>query len=319
VALSALEPRANVDGYFDVDTINAYRITQKSFAQISMYSGAGLRVETQSGVFADASAEAVSQSYFDLVGARPSAGRVFTEADGAVVVISEGFRQRLFGSAPGIGEAIKVNALPAAVIGVVADGFHGLQLHGTTDILVPFAVMQAASGDASRPFRSRVVVGRLARGVSIEAARAELLARWPSVQAAKLPAALPDTERQALLRQRLTVAPLASGFSALRDRYGFHALGAPGADGDPPGGRVRQPCGPHAGAVADAPPPDRDSPRAGWKRAARVLAAARRRSAAVDGGIHGCAPARVGNPTVVTATEPVPPAAPFVWVSGGIE
>jgi predicted permease len=31
---------------------------------------------------------------------------------------------------------------------------------------------------------------------------------------------LPETERQALLRQRLTVAPLASGFSALRDRYG---------------------------------------------------------------------------------------------------
>ena len=35
-----------------------------------------------------------------------------------------------------------------------------------------------------------------------------------------LPEALPETERQALLRQRLTVAPLASGFSALRDRYG---------------------------------------------------------------------------------------------------
>ena len=64
------------------------------------------------------------------------------------------------------------------------------------------------------------MVGRLARGVSIEAARAELLARWPSVQAATLPEALPETERQALLRQRLTVAPLASGFSALRDRYG---------------------------------------------------------------------------------------------------
>jgi hypothetical protein len=40
------------------------------------------------------------------------------------------------------------------------------------------------------------------------------------VQAATLPEALPETERQALLRQRLTVAPLASGFSALRDRYG---------------------------------------------------------------------------------------------------
>ena len=74
-----------------------------------------------------------------------------------------------------------------------------------------------------------------------------------------------------------------------------HALGASGADGDPPGGRVRQPCGPDAGAVADAAPPGRDSSRAGWKRAARVLAAARRRDSAVDGGVRGCASARVGN------------------------
>ena len=221
MTLSALEPRANVDGYFYVDTFNAYRVTQRSFAQMSMYFGGGLlRVETHSRVFEDASMEAVSPSYVDIVGARLSAGRFFTESDDAVVVISEGFRRRLFGNGPGIGEAIKVNTVPATVIGVVADGFDGLQIHGTTDIIVPFAVMRAATGDVSRPFRSRAVVGRLARGVSIAAARAELLARWPSVQAATLPEALPETERQALLRQRLTLAPLASGFSDLRDRYG---------------------------------------------------------------------------------------------------
>src|SRR5687767_14030851 len=71
VALSALEPQANVDGYFYVDTFNAYRVTQRSFAQMSMYSGGGLlRVETHSGVLEDASTEAVSPSYFDIVGAR---------------------------------------------------------------------------------------------------------------------------------------------------------------------------------------------------------------------------------------------------------
>src|SRR4249919_1920598 len=77
VALSAFEPRANVEGYFYADTVNAYRASQRSFAQMSMYSGGGsLRVETRSGVF-DASAETVSPSYFDLVGARPSEGRFF--------------------------------------------------------------------------------------------------------------------------------------------------------------------------------------------------------------------------------------------------
>ena len=38
VALSALEPRANVDGYFYADTFKAYRAIQRSFAQMSMPS-----------------------------------------------------------------------------------------------------------------------------------------------------------------------------------------------------------------------------------------------------------------------------------------
>src|SRR5499427_3817670 len=220
VALSALEPRANVSGYFYADTFEAYRSVQRSFAQLSMYSGGGLlRVEARSGVF-DASTEAVSPNYFDIVGARPSAGRFFSESDAAVVVFSEAFRRRIFGNGLGIGEAIKVNGVPATVIGVAADGFDGLQFDVTTDIIVPFAVMRAAGGDPSKPFRSNNVVGRLARGVSIEAARAELLARWPSIQSATLPATLPEPDREALLRQRLDVAPLASGFSGLRTRYG---------------------------------------------------------------------------------------------------
>ena len=68
------------------------------------------------------------------------------------------------------------------------------------------------------------MVGRLARGVSIDAARAELLARWPSIQSATLPATLPEAEREALLRQRLDVAPLADGYSGLRGRYGTTLL-----------------------------------------------------------------------------------------------
>src|SRR5262245_39931776 len=220
VALSAVEPRANVEGYFYADTFKAYRSDQRSFAQMSMYSGGGLvRVEARSGVF-DATTETVSPEYFDIVGARPSAGRFFTESDDAVAVISEGFRRRVFGNGPGIGEAIKVNGVPATVIGVAADGFAGLQFDGTTDIIVPFAVMRSAGGDPSRPVRSTHVVGRLARDVSIDAARAELLGRWPSIQSATLPSTLPQPEREALLRQRVDVAPLASGFSGLRTRYG---------------------------------------------------------------------------------------------------
>jgi ABC-type antimicrobial peptide transport system permease subunit len=189
VLLSAFEPQASVEGYFYAGTIDAYRASEHSFAQMSMYAGgATLRVEVtgaRSGVLENAVTEAVSPGYFDMVGARVSAGRFFNESDDAVVVISEAYRRRIFGSASGIGEVIKVDTVPVTVIGVVADGFNGLQVDGGLDMIVPFAVLRAAGGgDRSTPLRSKEVVARLARGVSIDAARAELLARWPSVQAA---------------------------------------------------------------------------------------------------------------------------------------
>ena len=123
VDISALDPRANVSGYFYADTFKAYRSAQRSFAQMSMYSGGGLRrVEARSGVF-DASTETVSPSYFDLVSARASAGRFLSESDEAVVVFTEGFRRRVFGDGPSVGEAVTVDGVPATVIGVAADGF----------------------------------------------------------------------------------------------------------------------------------------------------------------------------------------------------
>jgi ABC-type antimicrobial peptide transport system permease subunit len=167
VALSALDPRANLEGYFYADTFNAYRSAQRSFAQMSMYAGGGLaRVETRSGVF-EAVTETVSPTYFDMVGARLSAGRFFSDSDAAVVLISEGFRRRLFGNGPGVGETIKVDAVPATVIGVTAEGFEGLQAGDPCDIILPLALRRSATDDPSRPLRSRGVVGRLARWPSI--------------------------------------------------------------------------------------------------------------------------------------------------------
>ena len=64
VALSAFESRASVEGYFYADTVNAYRASQRSFAQMSLYAGGGIaRVEVtgaRSGVFENAVTEVVS-------------------------------------------------------------------------------------------------------------------------------------------------------------------------------------------------------------------------------------------------------------------
>lgn len=225
VALSAFDSHAGVEGYFHAETLGEYRASQHSFAQMALYARSGIaRVEvtaTGGGVFDSAVADVVSPGYFDVVGVRAAAGRFFNESDGAVVVISESYGRRLFGGAPVVGEVIELDTVPVTVIGVAPEGFEGLQSDTPFDVIVPFGVMRAVrGGNSPGPLRSKQVVARLTPGVPIQAARAELLARWPAMQAATLPGSLPEAERQALLRQRLTVTPLAWGFSALRDRYG---------------------------------------------------------------------------------------------------
>jgi putative ABC transport system permease protein len=219
VALSPADPRGNATGYIYADTFNAYRGAQRSFAEMAMYSGGGLsRVETPGGGF-DANTDRVSPNYLDVLNVRLSAGRFFTEADDdAVVVITEAMRQRLFGDGPVIGETIRIDAVPATVIGVVAEGFAGLQMDYANDLIRPLRRRQPA-GALSSPARANNVVGRLARGVSIGAARAEAQTLWPSIQSATVPATLSEPERESLLHQHVVVEPLASGFSGLRSRY----------------------------------------------------------------------------------------------------
>ena len=219
VALTATDPQGSPTGYFYADTFSAYRSAQRSFADVAMYSGGGLsRVETRDGGF-DADTDRVSPNYLDVIGVRLSAGRFFTESDDdRVVVITDAFRRRMFGDAPGIGETIKIDAVPMAVIGVVAKGFDGLQMDYANDLILPLRPSRTA-GAPSRPARAYNVVGRLAHGVSIGVARAEVRTLWPSIQSATVPAALSRPERESLLRQQVLVEPLASGFSDLRRRY----------------------------------------------------------------------------------------------------
>ena len=115
------------------------------------------------------------------------------------------------------------------------------------------------------------------------------------MQVATLAAALPEAERQALLRQRLTVAPLASGFSALRDRYGttlWVLLALMGI-------LLAVACANLAGLTLARSLTRRHQVAirlALGGSARRVFwQLLRRRDSAVDGGVRGCAAARVGD------------------------
>ncbi len=125
MALSALDPRANVDGYFYADTLKAYRAIQRSFAQMSMYSGGDSRArERRSGVL-EAPWRTRSRRTISIWSARG------WRRDGSSTTSDDRGRGDQRGVPPAhfrrcvrpSAEAIKVDAVPATVIGVAGGRF----------------------------------------------------------------------------------------------------------------------------------------------------------------------------------------------------
>lgn len=222
VSISAVDIRTNRARPLYADAFAAYRAAQHCLSAMSMYSTGLLRVETRSAT-ADGVSEGVTPAYFDLLGARVAAGRFFTDADSpneAVAVISDRFRQRVFGKgAAVIGETVKMDGKPVTIVGVTAPGFDGLQFDSGADLFLPIALARSLSGDTGS-LRASYFVGRMRPGVTVDQARAELRALWPAIQEASVPSSLPAAEQQALRSQRIEVEPLVSGFSGLRRQYG---------------------------------------------------------------------------------------------------
>ena len=147
----------------------------------------------------------VSGNYFQLLGAKPAAGRLFLPEDdqpGArpVVVLSGNFWQSQFHSSPEIiGSTIHLNRVPFTVVGVTPVDYLGT-LPMVPVLWAPIAVRpMLGSGTLesleNRGERAGIVYGHLKAGVSLPDAEAEL-----NVLAGQLRAAFPEIERNAGVR-----------------------------------------------------------------------------------------------------------------------
>ena len=123
--------------------------------------------------------ELVSGDYFDVLGVRPRRGRALSSRDDApgatpVVVIGDALWQRAFGGDPQvIGRSIRVDGELCTVVGVMPAGFGGI-VDGSI-VWAPIARFAGAGIVDNRAQRSiDVVVARLAPGVAIEQARADM-------------------------------------------------------------------------------------------------------------------------------------------------
>ena len=227
VAISTTDTQTTRPGFIYADTFTAFRAQQRSFATLSMYSGGSApRIEAR-GAAVYLGVEGVTPEYFALVGARLAAGRFLTDVDNApagagtpVVVITDRLWQRIFGGdSRAVGETLKIDDTPVTIVGVTAPGFYGLQTDSGSDLFLPLSVFGRLR-DPQGAVRARHVIGRLAPGVTIEQARAEVLARWPAIQTATVPSSVPPAEQSSVRSQRVAVDSVATGFSDLRRLYG---------------------------------------------------------------------------------------------------
>lgn len=142
----------------------------------------------------------VTGNYFQVLGVTPQIGRLLTPDDdkapgaSAVAVLSDRlWRRRFNGDATIVGQSILLNGTPFTVLGVAPPGFRGTTLL-SPELWAPLTmVTEIKPGTTWRPMRGGswiLIGGRLASGVGIEQAQAEI-----NAIAKRLEETYPDTNQ----------------------------------------------------------------------------------------------------------------------------
>jgi len=169
-----------------------WRAAAKTFSDLSLMGQPPFNVSEEGRAPERYNGAYVSANIFRLIGQQALIGRGFIpgdDEDGAspVVVIGYGIWQSRYGGERSVlGRTIKVNDLPAAVVGVMPPG---MQYPPNTDLWLPIGQATITRGQ-SRQARMYQVIGRLADGVTIPQAQGEL-----SGIVARLARDYPETNR----------------------------------------------------------------------------------------------------------------------------
>jgi len=156
-----------------------YRLMQSppaGIASVACMAGGSLRLVGEGGFV---NGVAVTGNFFSTVGIRMALGRPITaddDRDGAelVVVISYAFWQRAFGGDPAVvGRLTRLRGIPFRIVGVMAEGFVGIDPTDPREIVIPFAARRVTTPGAFDPDRWSTcsLIARLHPGSVEEQAR----------------------------------------------------------------------------------------------------------------------------------------------------
>lgn len=171
-----------------------FRFLRSSITGVELLSGFAstqVAAQTEGGAIGDFSAARMSPQAFELAGAAPIQGRVFSDADvqagGEVVVLGFAAWRTLYDKAPAaLGQRLKLGDTWMTVIGVMPEGFRFPLSH---DLWIP---LDERAADTA-PLR---VMGRMRDSMTLPALQQHL-----DVLTAGLPLPAADREHTALLAQ----------------------------------------------------------------------------------------------------------------------
>jgi predicted permease len=232
VVLSGYDPKdgPEISGSF------SYPMYQDLRDKNDVFSGVIVRGGTQMNVsYGDQTervrGELVSGNFFEVLGVRPWAGRLFTQDDdrmpGAhpVAVLSYSYWESRFGKDPGlIGKTILVNEHTLTVIGVTPPGFYGINLSDNPDVRVTMMMTPVFNPLPPTRLQSRrhqwlTIMARRKAEVNQQQAQASMDVLYRQIresEAQQLPASVSPADREEFLAQRIAVTPGEQGLRHLQ-------------------------------------------------------------------------------------------------------
>ncbi len=151
-----------------------WKAQSTSFQELAADTMETTNVSDRSGVAERYLGASVSANFFALIGQKPLLGRDFVAGDGLpgaapVVILSHGVWKTRYGLDPAIlGRIVRVDDVPASVIGVMPEG---MKFPLNNDLWTPLV---PARRDLERDARKYNAIGRLKDRVTLAEARAEM-------------------------------------------------------------------------------------------------------------------------------------------------
>ncbi|MGH9141338.1 MAG: ABC transporter permease [Vicinamibacterales bacterium] len=204
------------------------RERQQVFTDVFAWSAPTFNLAT-GGEARDAQGLWVSGDFFAGLGVSALIGRTLTTDDdrrgcaAPPAVLSYGFWQREYAGSPSvIGRSIMLDGHPFDIVGVTPASFFGVEVGRAFDVAVPLCAEPFSRGTLTALDKKDVwflgVMGRLAPGITVDRARAQLASISAPIFQVTLPSYRPEDTRH-YLQFKLGAYPGGTGISQLRRQY----------------------------------------------------------------------------------------------------